>query len=700
MTGPRQRRFKPLKGPNPYRDQVQGRSLEAPAVVRLLDRAGLPGVSTAKVVRRLSMNAPRIAIIHGSSDHPAHLFDPETVVCMATEIWRRGGVPFAFGLPTVCDGTAQSTVGMSYSLLSRNQAADAVVTQMEAHAYHAAVVVQGCDKTPMAVVCGLLMLDRLRRRRNEVPVTAVFAPVHVMRGGTLPADVRRDLLAVAGKALAAGHPALAHEIHETLDTVLLCTTNQAFQGILHRAEAARVIPRREKARLEEALAAATGHPLGGMCGFNGTGNSTRFVLAALGLVHPAVELLCAPPTAVKIKILMHDFCGLVARPERSITRLVEQNLGNAVRVHSALGGSTNLVLHLVAAMNYAGYDFSVDDLFAFKDRRPIPDLLRYDLRQGRDIFRFARERGAGRHRGIESVFRVLQSAGVYMDLDAATVTGRSWRGRIRGLGAPRSAVLSADPLRDTSGVEGFRGNFFSSAVVKVSGMTQGEVERFDRKLFAVIYFENENEACTVLLDEGAPLRALAAGLRKDVLVALGGRGRTRRPLVEDLLDRGSLGVAFIIAGQGPRASGLPEMFTPMQHLNSNRRLRAVSLLVTDGRFSGVTQGPAFGHVTPEAFAGGGLLYLRTGDVLFLDLGKRRLDLMDPGALAAGRPRRMGPDWTGSRARLGRSRQKTLERRRQHIAPTARMDAVTSADHGVVPESVRRDASMRFDWKIG
>jgi len=619
---------------------------------------------------------------------------------MAAEIWRRGGVPFAFGLPTVCDGTAQSTMGMSYSLLSRNQAADTVVTQMEAHAYHAAVVVQGCDKTPMAVLCGLLMLDRLRRRRGEAPVASVFAPVHVMRGGTLPADVRRDLHAVAQKALTGGHPDLAGEIRETLDTVLLCTTNQAFQGILHRAEAAGVIHRLEKARLKEALAAATGHPLGGMCGFNGTGNSTRFVLAALGLVHPAVELLCAPPSTAKIKTLMHDFCGLVARPERSVTRLVEQNLGNAVRVHSALGGSTNLVLHLVAAMNYAGYDFSVDDLFAFKERRPIPDLLRYDLRQGRDIFRFARERRTGRHRGIESVFRVLQSAGVDMDLNAPTVTGASWRHRIRGLGPPRSAVLSAEPLRDTSGVDRFQGNFFSSAVVKVSGMTQDEVERFDRRPYAVVYFENEDEACTVLLDEEAPLQALAAGLRKDVLVALGGRGRTRRALVEDLLDRGGLGVAFVIAGQGPRAFGLPEMFTPMQHVNSNRRLRAVSLLVTDGRFSGVTRGPAFGHVTPEAMAGGGLLYLRTGDVLFLDFGKRRLDLMDPGSQTAGRPRHMGPNWTQSRARLARSRLKTMERRRRRIAPAARMDAVTSADHGVIPDCVRLDASIQFDWKIG
>ncbi|HQH71854.1 MAG TPA: dihydroxy-acid dehydratase, partial [bacterium] len=135
-----------LHGTNPYALEVQGKANEPICVAMLLDRArmqlDLPVEATLEAIYdRLENNAPRVAVITGSPDHPAHVMDHETVLKAAAAIWNRGGVPFAFGVPVVCDGTAQSTHGMCYSLVSRNLASAMVINQMEGHSYHGAFVI-------------------------------------------------------------------------------------------------------------------------------------------------------------------------------------------------------------------------------------------------------------------------------------------------------------------------------------------------------------------------------------------------------------------------------------------------------------------------------------------------------------------------------------------------------------------------------
>ena len=144
------------RGDNPYHREVQGKANEPICVAGILDRArlllGLRDLeySLAEIVNRLDNNAPRIAIIGGSPDHPAHIMDYQTTAHAAVRIWQQGGVPFAFSTPVLCDGTAQSCVGMSYSLESRNAMTAMIVNQMEAQSYHGAFVIQGCDKQPTA----------------------------------------------------------------------------------------------------------------------------------------------------------------------------------------------------------------------------------------------------------------------------------------------------------------------------------------------------------------------------------------------------------------------------------------------------------------------------------------------------------------------------------------------------------------------
>jgi len=158
------------EGYNPYRECIQGTANEPICVLAAINKAWDqvreiapaldPGaVTQAEIVRRLVSNKPRIAVITGSVDHPAHLRDDLHISLAVLRIWQNGGVPFVFGIPVICDGTAQSNIGQSYSLASRNHTASAVNITFEGHSYHAAYVLSSCDKFPAAVLSGLAAAD-------------------------------------------------------------------------------------------------------------------------------------------------------------------------------------------------------------------------------------------------------------------------------------------------------------------------------------------------------------------------------------------------------------------------------------------------------------------------------------------------------------------------------------------------------------
>ena len=263
---------------NPYRACIQGLANEPICVLALLRKADafltaageqidLGEYSKETIVERLAANRPRICIIHGSSDHPAHLYDQEHVWRAAARIWQNGGVPFAFGLPVICDGTAQSNIGQSYSLASRNHTAMAVNINFEGHSYHAAYVLSGCDKTPTGILSGLAAADRARRapERGRAPVWAVFVPSHVLKGGTIPAPTRHKLRDIQDRARQAGEVQLADDIEENCRYILQCSSDEAFLGVLSRAvEQGFIVPAESETILNE-LAAATCDDKGGIC---------------------------------------------------------------------------------------------------------------------------------------------------------------------------------------------------------------------------------------------------------------------------------------------------------------------------------------------------------------------------------------------------------------------------------------------------
>ncbi|HZG86005.1 dihydroxy-acid dehydratase [Paenibacillus sp.] len=707
---------------NSYSHNVQGKANEPITVAGLLDRArkeigdgfaGDPDWTLDRIYDRLEHNSPRIAIIGGSADHPAHILDHQTVSRAALAIWQEGGVPFYFSTPVLCDGTAQNNIGMSYSLQSRNAIAEMVVNQMEAHSYHGAFVIQGCDKQPLGVLSGLAHLDRLRRFRGEHPVFATFAPSHVLKGGTVPAELKRELLTLADRAEEQGYADVAADIHDALSYILQCSSNTSFQGVLQRAVEYGLLTGEKQKLYEKQLAVNTCDAKGGICAFHGTGNSSREITAGFGLVHPAVELLTDPPTLEQVSASVKGLFSVLLRPECSVSELLRTNIRNAIRIHSASGGSSNLVMHIVGAMLYAGYVFSLEDMEAILKEHPIPDLYDYSLTEGRDIFVLAQQCCSGLIRGMETLMYELHRNGVPLDLDAFTVTGQSWRERLsdeKGLGADgvrENRIILSTPKRSFSGIDVLRGNFFDTAVVKISGMESKQLDRFDDKVSFVLYFENEEQANRELLNINlldnlkakrtlpiARLRQMAAYNTSDPSWLDASEEYDR--LFDRMVDEGALRLTVVISGQGPEAYGMPEMMTPMQHINADRKLRRLVTLISDGRYSGVTQGAAIGHMTPEALHGGGILYLADADILHLQFRSKHIVLLDPERFEQGGISPYSGDLRKDRDALGRSRMDNIRMRQRGVAASNRLRDCSDASRGVVPMGVALEAEL--DWR--
>lgn len=697
---------------NPYRDCIQGTANEPICVLHTINKAWEyvarleadldPGeVTLTEIVERLVANKPRIAVITGSIDHPAHLRDDMHISLAVLRIWHNGGVPFVFGIPVICDGTAQSNIGQSYSLASRNITASAVNITFEGHSYHAAYVLSSCDKFPSAVLSGLAATDiaRNHKDRKQAPVWAVFVPSHVLKGGTIPEETRTRLEQLIDSARQVKQIELAEDIAENMRFILQCSSDEAFAGQLRRAVLLDLLSAEEERSILNQLAAATCDTKGGVCAFNGTGNSSRTLLCALGFAPPETELLIDAPSATRV----HDAIDMLYRcfnkPELRVTNIIGQNYKNAVRIHNTTGSSSNIMLHLPAIMRYAGFDVSLADYAKVREETPVPETFAHSLTENRDTYVLAQQFLKGQHRAMDSIYRVLSDLGIKMDLQAPTISGQNWEKRIADLNVPvdpklgDQAIIKTTPVRDTSGVEVLHGNFMSSAIVKVAGMSDKQLQRFDDQLLVVRYYENEHICIDDISspDLVAILTEALDDVPREQLDQLIRYNSCNSDLsynpdqVYELVSQGALSFAFIIAGQGPRAFGMPEMFAPSQNLKHHQFLEPSSLLITDGRYSGVTKGACIGHVTPEAFKNGGIGHLVDGDILHFSLKQNRLDIIDSNALADGKITSLSQ--IPARSELVQQRHKRMLERRLQIAASNLMSDVTDAEKGCVPEAV-------------
>jgi len=681
---------------DPIIEQPEPVTLFLPVLEASLRRAGIE-TTRDEMVRRFMGGEPRVVIVGGARDHPAQIDDDDVSRRAVKAIWQEGALPFETSEPAVCDGIAQGHYGMTFSLVSRNLTAASLVAQIEAHAYDAALLLDSCDKRPVGDLAAVVEVDTYRRRRGRRPFYACFVPAHVMPERHLPREIQDGLRALKG---AAG-PAAADEIDYLLLHRLKCNTYAMFKKLLDGLEAGGHLAAAQRDRYLLEIAKLTCEA-GGTCAFIGTGNTDRVVLHALGLVPRGADLLTKAAGDATVANATRALLDAVRndRQERSASRLVKANLRNALRVYCAVGGSMNWMLHFPYVAAYAGVGMRPSHVARLSDETPF--LIDIAPSKDQSFFTLAVERQAGAHSGLDSTFKHLLESGLVAD--APTIEGR-WSERVADALPPNDRILRRTPLRPVSGIVEVKGNFADSVIFKRAGMSADALAQFDRKAFVAVFYLGEPEAQRDLFEgrvlarlrdvPGALLRRLARANFGDAAAALDAVGDER--LAAEAAQRRLLRLLVVIAGEGPKADGIPEMFYPSEYLNRDPVLRHVAALVTDGRYSGATYGPCLGHASPEALDGGGIGALRTGDVVYMDTAARRIDVLDAERSLGDRfePVPLPPEALWSRPERD-ERLAFMKRRRQDIPATIRvlLDATTSCMDGVTPLGI--EVSERWD----
>jgi len=448
-----------------------------------------------------------------------------------------GGFPLEFTTIAVSDGISMGHEGMRASLVSREVIADSVETVMHAERLDGMVTLAGCDKSLPGMVMAAVRLD--------VPSAFVYA------GSILPGRLGdRDI-----------------------------TIQDVFEAVGARARGQ--IDDEELGAIERAAC-----PSEGSCGGMFTANTMASAIEAMGLALLGSSSAPAPDPrrddaarrsgAAVVRLLE---LGISARD--IVTR---EALENAVSVVSAVGGSTNAVLHLLAIAAEAGVPFTLDDF----DRvaRRVPHLA--DTKPGgryvmNDLDRIG---------GVPVVLRELLEAGL-LHGDCRTVSGRTIAEDLAELDPPRpdGTVVhpSSDPIHADGGLAILRGSLApDGAVVKVAGIGPDQL-RF------------EGPARVFDGEQGAMAAVLTGGVQP--------------------------GDVVVIRYEGPRGGpGMREMLAVTSAIKGAGLGSSVALL-TDGRFSGATHGFSIGHVAPEATEAGPIALVADGDRIRIDVPARSIDLL-------------------------------------------------------------------------
>ena len=453
-----------------------------------------------------------------------------------------GGTPLEVNTISISDGIAMGTEGMKASLVSRELIADSIELAGVGYAFDAAVILVGCDKT---IPAGMMALARL-----DLP----------------------GLLLYSGS--------IAPGVHEGRDV----TIQDVFEGVGQHA--AGVI---DDARLAALEAAAC--PGAGACGAQYTANTMAMVAEFMGLAPMGSGSVGATDprkreVGRRAGELVMDALARGVSPRALITR---EALENGIAGAAATGGSTNVVLHLLALAREAGVPLAIEDFDAVSERTPLIG----DLRPGGRYVALDLDRAGG----VELVARRLAEAGK-LHGGVMTVTGRTVAEEAaEAAETPGQDVVRpvADALKETGGLVILKGSLApAGCVVKVAGH-----ERTRHRGPARV-FEREEDALHAVLEGGV-----------------------------------SDGDVVVIRNEGPRGGpGMREMLGVTAALVGAGLGETVALL-TDGRFSGATRGLMAGHVAPEAAAGGPIAAVREGDTVAFDIEARTLDLeVDPAEVRA------------------------------------------------------------------
>jgi len=451
-----------------------------------------------------------------------------------------GGYPLLFGTISVSDGISMGHEGMHFSLVSREVIADSVETVMQAERLDGSVLLAGCDKSIPGMLMAAARLD--------------LASVFLYAGSIAPGWVKL-----------------------TDGTEKDITIIDSFEAV--GAVKAGKMSLEDARRIECAFA-----PGEGACGGMYTANTMASIAEALGLSLPGSA---SPASYDRRRDLFAHRSGqaVVEMLRKGITArtiLTREAFENAIAITMALGGSTNVVLHLLAIANEAEVELTLDDFNRIGDKVPhIGDLKPF----GRFVMNDVDRQG-----GLPVLMKALVDAGL-MHGDVMTVTGKTMAENLDAMDIDPldgNVLRPLDkPIHATGGITILKGSFApEGAVVKTAG--------FDATVFEgpARVFERERAAMDALTEGG-----IKAG---DVV---------------------------IIRYEGPKGGpGMREMLAITAAIKGAGLGKDV-LLLTDGRFSGGTTGLCIGHIAPEAVDAGPIAFVRDGDLIRVDIPSRTLDIL-------------------------------------------------------------------------
>jgi dihydroxy-acid dehydratase len=557
--------------------------------------AGARGLWRATGMTDADFGKPIIAVANSFTQFvPGHVHLKDLGQMVAREIEAAGGVAKEFNTIAVDDGIAMGHGGMLYSLPSREIIADSVEYMVNAHCADALVCISNCDK----ITPGMLMASL----RLNIPTIFVS-------GGPME----------AGKVVVDGK---THAV-DLIDAMIKAADKSVSD--------------------EEALAyERSSCPTCGSCSGMFTANSMNCLTEALGLALPGNGTQLATHA---------DRRGLFLEAGREIVQLCrryyEQGddsvlpravadlraFENAMTLDIAMGGSTNTVLHLLAAAEEAGVAFTMEDIDRLS--RKVPCLCK--VAPNRPDVHIEDVHRAG---GIMAILGQLERAGL-IHAECGTVHAPTLGAALDKWDISRTndpavhTFFAAAPggVRTTEAFSQSR-RWDSLDKDRASGVIRDAAHAFSKDGGLAVLFGNiARDGCIVK----------TAGVDESCLV-FSGRAlvcESQEEAVERILGGGVVaGDVVVIRYEGPRGGpGMQEMLYPTSYLKSMGLGKACAL-ITDGRFSGGTSGLSIGHVSPEAAEGGAIGLIETGDTIEIDIPARRIELRVSEAELDDRRRRM------------------------------------------------------------
>lgn len=462
---------------------------------------------------------------------PGHVHLRELVEHVKEGIKAEGGVPFEFNTIAVDDGIAMGHVGMKFSLPSREVIADSVEIMVKAHQFDALVTLSSCDK----ITPGMLMAAA----RLDIPTVMVT-------GGAMKAGIYKD------------------------KKVGLIDVFEAV-GKYNSGEMS------EQEVLEIERAACPG---AGSCSGLFTANTMAILVESMGLALPyGGTALATSEQRKKIAFESGRTVVMLLRDGATARRFMTRGaFRNAIAVDMALGGSTNTILHLLAAANEAEINLTLDDFNEIGNSVPhIAPVYPGGPYMIEDLH------DAG---GVPAIMKAVKNK---LELDLPTVSGLDVGEIIENAAIGNAEIIrgQSNPVHRTGGIAILKGNLApNGSVIKVGALRENY--RFTGKAVA---FDSEEEA----------FKAVVGGKIQP-------------------------GHVIVIRYEGPKGGpGMREMLDITSAVVGMKIDDGVAL-ITDGRFSGGTRGPAVGHISPEAWDCGPIALVNDDDIIEIDVPGRRLSL--------------------------------------------------------------------------